>query len=558
MRGMSTSTSNGFAFGFFVRAVQLIGGLLRKLFNFIIHLLCNGVSEKTNRFLIICVGLIFFLLISLKLYSTLTAPFVEIREMANITAIEYFSNNTFHDLKCYPQNIYLYGPLQAWLLSFLPQSVDLIIANRLTSFLFLVLSLFPLLQTLKALGVKLTANSYVLAVCAYYIPFLCHTPITHGTPNYIGLFFSNLALLCCVKRNVVGILLIPVCLICCLLTKQYHLFALSYVGCSFLLLKLSRNRLLQLAYILFVSLCGMFLYFRTEQGYYALQHHLNMRAGKNVFFMINNYMCFSFSVLPLLALFVFSLLRKYLSTEVILTNMPQKVELRVKAQNKAFSASEFPNVVFCFLILSCSVLVMFRMGQHVGAISYMYFSQLLAPSLLIFVFVYAHAAKLGKQAYLIPLLLVACRASILLHKEVKSDFSYHEDAMIVYNDLKDERTTVRGCASISYIQRELGLPIDDNGQMQYLETTYPQGATVGQNAMIRMKAEEYRTQLEEKIKNQDYDIIYTDTASYLQQASFPELSKYYKSSGDFRISRNWSVTRWVKLKHDIGTVPDIQ
>ena len=480
----------------------------------------------------------------MKIQGALAAPFAEVREMANIIAIESLRNSVLNNLDFYPQNIYLYGHLQAWLLSFLPDDFNLLYANRICSIVALLLSVYPLLLIIRIFQPKVEGIVLSLVIFAYLYPHVVDFPLTLGTPNYLGLFFSNLILYFCIKQSRARFITIPVCLICCFLTKQYHLFSFCYPLCALLFYKREKFSLLNFFAIILLTGIGIYICMTHIQTQYSIQHHLLVRGGTSKRMMVDKYLSYMIKMTPILWLVFIAFLRQHLNVRPRIERSTGSFEFNInflRAQRRPFPLSNF---IFYLSILCCSLVVMIRMGQHQGAIGDMYYAQLLTPSLVVFSLFYSSSIGIRRSDIVIACILFVFIMVKPLWYELNKDYSYSRDSNIVMNDLKNHHLKVRGSALTSYMQKDLNIEIDDNGQTQYTEMTYPKSGE-GERSMLQHKAMQYRLQLVEKIEKQYYDVIYTDFPSYLQPANFPILARKYDCDCEIMISQGWSVKRWI-------------
>lgn len=199
-----------------------------------------------------------------------------------------------------------------------------------------------------------------------------------------------------------------------------------------------------------------------------------------------------------------------------------------------------------------ATLVMLRMGQHTGTISIIYYAQLLTAPLLFLTGLAAGMSPLSKWDYGIAGMLAGflfLGLSVLDVRNYQANITYKAEAGIVRKDLSDPNLAVRGCTLTSYMQREMRLPINDNGQFQYMETTYPPNAASGTSA-CQTRAKEYKEQLANDIKRQRFDVVYTDDFSYLCPKNIPDPEKFYIRTGKINIWGGLSAERRVR-----GSVP---
>ena len=541
---------------FNIYAIKLLLITRKFFFSFIYNLATtpNNKQRLAGNCIIATAFVLFGMLVFAKVQASLYTPFAEVREMANIVAIESIRNEVLNNIAYYPENIYLYGHLQAWVLSWLPENINLMQANRIFSIIVLLLSTFPLLLAIKKLQPKTGVFSLSIAACAYLYPNIAEFPLTLGTPNYLGLLFSNLVLYLSIRQDYTKIISIPICLIGCFLTKQYHLFALCYPICALLFYKTEHFAFLKFISILILTGIGIYICMTHIQSQYSIQHHLLLREGSSMRMMVTKYLSYMFMMLPVLWLVLKAFLQQHLSTKLHIGRNPSKLEINInlsQTPNRQFPLFDF---IFCCSILCCSLLVMVRMGQHLGAIGIMYYAQLVTPSLITFAIFYSSSIGLKKADSVIACFLLAFISIKSTWTELRTYRSYSNDSSIVMNDLRDSNLKIRGSAVISYMHKELNQEIQDNGQTQYTELTFPKHEDL-RFSEIKNKAQQYKNQLNNQIENQYYDIIYTDCASYIHPDRCSVLTKKYICTHDLEISQGWKVKRWVpKGKEPISNI----
>jgi len=494
------------------------------------------------------------LLLALKIRGALVIPIAEVREMSNIIAIQSIRDGSMFQPESYPDTIYLYGILQAWILSHLSPTIDLLFANRFFALGCLLLSSAVLILAIKT-GLKLAGRSLswplaLLLFIASLAPHFKDMPLTLGTPNYLGLLCSNLVLLLCLKKRLSNLMLLPLLVTAAFMTKQYFLFSYCYIVLAYAYLYEGRVKWLGLALITLLIAAGLRMCFEISQTQYAFQHHLNMRGCKSLSAMVNKFCVFAIMTLPALWLLFRCLLKRGVQDCCCQTTREGRAQLTLTFHplfsEKRGVATQL--IIFGLAGTLAATLVMLRMGQHTGAISIIYYAQLLTAPFLFLTGLAAGMSHLSRRDYGIAGLLAGLLCLGLSAHDIRNyqrHIAYKAGAEIVRKDLADPGLVVRGCTLTSYMQRDMRLPINDNGQCQYMETTYPRNAGSG-TPVCQARALEYKAQLADDIRKQRFDVIYTDEYSYLNSKNIPDLEKYYKSTGMIQIMRRRSAERWVK------------
>lgn len=538
--------------GFTVRLIPKCLRMLRRtVAPFLLNEKCDF-SPKVVRALYVGTAIAAGLLLALKTWGALAVPIAEVREMANIVAIQSVRDGSMFQIESYPDTIYMYGLLQAWILSHLPPAIDLLLANRFFALGCLLLSSAVLILAIKT-GLKQAGKPMprllaLLLFVASLAPHFRDIPQTLGTPNYLGLLCSNLVLLLCLKKSLANLVLLPLLVTAAFLTKQYFLFSYCYIVLAYAFLYTGRSKWPGLALITLLIAVGLWLCFEIPQTRYAFQHHLNMRECKSVSVMFYKYKNFTILTLPAFWLLYRSLMKRSVRDFRCHTSQEGQMQLMLTFQPPYIGNGSVARrlILFSLAITMAAALVMMRMGQHTGAISIIYYAQLLTAPLMFLTGLAAAMSPLSKWDYGIAGILAGLLCLELSVQDIRQrHLTYEEEAEIVRKDLEDPNLVVRGCALTSYMQREMHMPINDNGLHQYLEMTYPSNAEPGAFA-CQTRALEYKERLADDIEKQRFDVIYTDEYSYLCPQNIPELDQFYRNTGKIKIMRHRSAERWIR------------
>lgn len=474
-------------------------------------------------------------LLCYNIYLACRCPLIEWREMANVTVIQSVREGTVQEVSALPENIYMYGLLQAVVLSWLPESVNLVLVNRLCSLLCLLLSSAVLTAAvctaLRLAGKQpLVPLTLLLLFIGSLLPHLFDCPSALGTPNYSGLLFSNLVLLCALRPSRVNVLLFPLLVTACMATKSYYLFSLVYIACSYLFLRKPPYRWAEALFVaLVVGMVGWW-YYSLPQSQYALIHHMLQRGDTDICRLPGRMACYLITVFSVLVLTVRGM-RKYVCS-LRRWNMPRMIKV-LDGETPAVAS-------FVGCVAVAAVVVVFRMGQHTGAFGILYFAQLLTPP-LIAAAAYVLSVHPPRRTE-ICLSLAAVSVVCLLIAVGKTRKSYGHllvQEAVVEQDFLRPWVNVRGSVLTSPVEWRIFHRATDNGLTEYADLIYRPDSS----SAVRRTCEAYREKVAADIRHQAYDVIYTDLISYLNENRFPELKKYY--DGTPLGSESNHFTRWV-------------
>lgn len=485
-----------------------------------------------------------------KLHLVCAMPGIEARELANVTAIRQLRDDSFNTLAAYPQNIYLYGALQAWLLSWLPGWNDVLL-NRLFSLACMLGSAIPLLAAAKRMnslaGGCTRPGAWVLPLGCYLLPFLIEIPFSLGTPNYLGLLLANSVLwisLCSFRGKDVlaGLLLVG-----CFLTKQYFLLAALYVVLYNLLLCNSlRKAALHTAVTGAVALGGCALCFVSDQVFYSFVHHIvDANCAKKR--ALQKFCAYSLYVLPMVLPAVgvgAKLLLRHRRGFAGRFLAPLRENMRSR-------------VYLCVLAnVGLTALVLVKVGGHSGALGQLYFTQLLTPPLLLLCFLLqqrGEPAVRGGATSLLLLAGVAWYAAGALREE-RAAMQTQPQALAVYAADIQRGSTVRGSCMTALYDAAHGLAITENGQQQYMDTVWQEGKGV-EWAHERLKPylqknKAAREELLEGLRAGRWQVVYTDGCTYMPDDARKELKARYAATASLPFAFpgfKTELVRWERL-----------
>lgn len=475
------------------------------------------------------------LLVGYNICLACRCPLIEWREMANVTVIQSLREETVQEVASLPENIYMYGLLQAVVLSWLPESVNWVLANRFCSLLCLLLSSAVLATAVSSLvrlaGKKpLAPLTMLILFIGSLLPHLFDCPSALGTPNYSGLLFSNLVLLCALRPSRANVLLFPLSVAACMATKSYYLFSLVYIACSYLFLRKTPYRWLEaLVVALAVGMVGWW-YYSLPQSQYALVHHLLQRADTDIGRLPGRTVCYLITIFSIPVLMVRG------GWKWVCALRRQGVPRMIKA-----FGGETPAVApFVGCVAVAAVVVVFRMGQHTGAFGILYFAQLLTPPLIVAA-AYGLSVRPPRRAE-VCLSLAAVAAVCMLIAVGKARKSYGHllvQTAAVEQDFLRQGANVRGSVLTSPVEWKLFHHVTDNGLLEYADLIYSPDSS----SAVRHTCEAYREKVAANIRQQAYDVIYTDLISYLNESRFPELKEYYEGTPLGNDANHF--TRWV-------------
>lgn len=476
-------------------------------------------------------------------------PGVEARELANVTAIQQYRERTFDVLEYYPQNMYLYGSLQAYILSFLPSCNDLM-SNRFFSLLCLLLSYIPLVMALRNMGRGLWEAKgytiYMLLGCCYFMPFIIELPYTVGTPNFLGLLFSNLTLFICTCKFTGRDALAGLLLVGCFMTKQYYLIATIYIVNYCLFFDSFKNGVRRIAIAGAVALACCSLCFMSDQVLYAFAHHTFAAdcTKRRALIKFSQYIC---RVLPMIVP----------SALVVYQIAARRVQHgRLKDDVLGFVLHAKGRIcLFALLNVIIATLVLTKIGGHSGALGLLYFTQLLTPPLAFLCYVLVMVGGNRSSLWIITSMLIATSLYfpfISLHGELEA-VRTQKAALSAYAFDISNNDSVRGSTFTSYYDVAHGRPIFENGQQQYMHTIQLPSNHLnifsGRVRPYQDKGQIYLAQLIDDLRQCKWEIVYTDDCSYMPKPAMNVLRQQYTLSRTYTFNfplYKGKLTRWVR------------
>lgn len=473
------------------------------------------------------------------------ALFIEGREMCNAIAISSIKNHSFWGSASYPDTIYLYGCLQACLLSILPGSWDPVLLNRSAGWFFLLVSSAVMLLSVRKLepflGVQYGFVPLSLLWCFYMLPFLMGLPSSLGTPSYAGLLCSNVVLFCSLHKEKKWLILVPFFMLCCFLTKQYFIFCFVYLVLSCLLFGwCERGRILCVLIVSLLSVILLGLSFILMQVEYSFMHHVLMSAGKNMMLAVQKSTDFHLMRTP-----VWVLLGCYVLVNRCFSCRKCKRERRWHDYGPSNLSPYARCVCYLFVLTSVTLLVMSRMGQHEGCLGLIYYEQLETPVLTLCVACWLSRLNNNNWSYSLVLLLLLLVGGKRLHKTQTLPVFDQNQIQYITRDI--EQGNVFGSALTSFIELPLQGKVSDHGQLCYMAWTYPsRGHNLGRLQSLRAQVQDYTKRLSDALSHRTYRSVYTDKYSLLADKPFRVLlEQNYKQERVIHLTEKESVIRWI-------------
>lgn len=456
------------------------------------------------------------------------------RELSHVTAIQSVRDGTFQAAGNFPENIYLYGPLKAYLLAVLPNwGVD-VMANRVFSLVCLLGACAFLGGAVRRLG-QVSGGAISWSVTAFVsLLYLYTANKSFEMPNSLGLMLSNAVLFFSLRERRCNLILLPVLIVACFCTKQYFLHALTYVAAAYVVLRPSRKSILQMLVIGTVSAALLALLFLLPQTCYALQHHLNMRSDHNKRHLLHGILVYAHIIWPILVCIVPLLV---VSAVRIFKTWP--------GVRRFLFGNRYRLYFMCLFVVYGSV--MLRLGQHTGAPGEYYFSQIFSP--LIFMFaayllrMSGKWSQLGATAAAVSA-IAACVCSC--GSVFRAANTLSEEADIIVADFSNPDAKVRGSAFTARIQYDIMGRASENGHLQYLDTIYPPPGH--EPAGYCATAAAYKEKLRSDILSGYWDVLYVDGVSYISAFS-EEIEVAYRKDRTIQVltwPKTYTVTRYVR------------
>lgn len=489
-----------------------------------------------------CACLVFAGVLAYQLYVILISPLAEWREFANVVAVQTIRDGLLNVPEMVPQHLYLYGTLQPWLLSLLPETWNLVVTVRLFSFVSLLLSAVVFLLSVNALLVQ--TNRYplsrlltVFAGMSFLLPHMCDIPSTLSNPCHVGLMLSMLTLFFSIRRTVFNIVLLPACVVGCFMTKSYFLFSLVYVWCAYFFLYTGKRKWGELLLVMLLTALGVGLCFLSFQTQYSFIHHFNMRGGKDALRMLKRLAVYFGLISGIIWLFACALLRMR-SSRKNGESLFCPCCLSFRTLRECLCGHRRSVTLFLSAVTLAATIVILRMGQHTGALGIVYDAQLFSPAVLLAVTYGVSVMGFQKIDASVGFLLVAATCvGLFFGRIISVQDCMSIDYELVVRDFSTPGMKVRGSAVTSPVEWQLFRRVCDNGQLEYLETVY--SSDDDSPSSLKSIVNEYKARLEKEISDRSYDVIYTDMASYLTPTNFPQLNEYYRPSHQFASSVRW-------------------
>lgn len=476
---------------------------------------------------------------------------VEARELANVSAIQHCREHAFDVLAYFPQNIYLYGALQAYILSFLPSGNELMV-NRFFSLLCLLLSFIPLMLAMRRIGRGAWQTCghtiYMLLGCCYFLPFVIELPYTVGTPNFLGLLLANCILFVCTckfsgRHVVAGLLLTG-----CFMTKQYFLIAAAYIVNYCLLFDSFKNAARHIAIAGITALTCCSLCFMSDQVMYSFAHHTLVSdcTIQRAFTRFKQYICRTLPMIVPAALIVYQIAAWNIQHGKLKDDAPELVQhTKVKI------------CLFALLNVMLAALALAKIGGHSGALGLLYFTQLLTPPLAFLCYV---LVMIGGNRWSLRIMLTMLIAGLLyfptttLHEELEAIGSQKAALSAYISDISSGRC-VRGSSFTSFYEVAHGLPMHENGQQQFMLTlrkpTNHLNILFNRVLPYQDKSQCYLAQLVDDLHQGKWEIVYTDDCSFMPEPAMSELQQHYTHSHTYPFhfpQYEGNLNRWVRNK----------
>lgn len=436
----------------------------------------------------------------------------EVREFVNIQLAENICSGTYFSMERFPQNLYLYGPLQGAILCLLPQRTMHI--NRIISCVSLAICIFPIFVITKNIlyhkpriltllvAMSVTLFIYTITLDDFYR--------NSGRPDQLGLFLSFCAMALVFTnyysslppawRGAVAVTIT----VLALLTKQYY----GVVLIVFLLHEFFHEKKV---YFFITSLTGIILFFICAYLYapiYFLSyfHHVHVASYS-----------YSYALYQLVIFIVnaniFFIILFYLPYGII------KNAMRVSLNAELFCVY--------FVIIFC--LLMFKLGGH-GGNFLVYYNELLAPCVLI-LFLFVLAKFSNKTCYLILALSLIMFLSINIYHSRGRAYAAPEHVKAAAFSQKSFLCPT----SFSNDQKNIPNALDiDTGQLEYIDTIKPSdwlSHALPKLQQVKPQIKKYNDTILNNLALQKYDEVYIDKYCIMKKFK-PFVDMYYKTESD--------------------------
>lgn len=456
------------------------------------------------------------------------------RELSHVVAIQSMRDGTFQAAGNFPENIYLYGPLKAYLIAFLPSWGGDVIMNRVFSLVCLLGACVFLGGAVRRLG-RIAVGDISWSVTIFIsLLYLFTVGKSFEMPNTLGLMISNAVLFFSLKDRHYNLLLLPILIAACFCTKQYFLHSLVYVAAAYVVLRPSRKSFIQLVAISLASAVLLALLFLLPQTCYALHHHLNMRVTHTKMHLLQGAWAYVQVIWPIL---------------VCIVPLLAVSTVRISRTWQGFRQFLFGRrcrlYFICLFVVYGSV--MLRLGQHTGAPGEYYFQQIFSPLIFFFAAYLLRApgkwSQFGATAAAVAAMAACvCSRGAVFH--VPNELT--EEAGVIAADFRNPDIKVRGSAFTSRIQYEIMGRVDENGHIQYLDTIYPSQGYEPDSCYGVAAA--YKEKLRSDIVSGYWDVLYVDGVSYISAFS-EEIEVAYREDRTIQVltwPKSYTVTRYVR------------
>lgn len=445
----------------------------------------------------------------------------EVREFVNIQLVENICSGTYFSMESFPQNLYLYGPLQGAILSLLPQRT--IHINRIISCVSLAICVFPIfIITRNILHRKpktLTLQAAISVTLFIYTITLDDFYRNSGRPDQIGLFLSFCAMAIVFTdyysylspkwRGIVAVIIT----VLALLTKQYY----GVVLIVFLLHEFFHEKNV---YFFITSLTGIILFFICTYLYapiYFLSYFHHVRVSSYSY----SYALYQL-VIFIVSANIFFITLFYLPYGII------KNSIRVSLNTKLFSV--YSMIIFCLL--------MFKLGGHEGNFL-VYYNELLAPCVLI-LFLFTLAKFSNETCYRILALSLIMFLSINIYHSRGRAYATPEHVKTASFSQKSFLCPT----SFSNDPKNIPDALDiDTGQLEYIDTIKPSdwlSHALPKLQQIKPQIKKYDDAILNNLALQKYDEIYVDPYCIMKKFKH-SVEMYYKTE-----SESAALTKYVK------------
>lgn len=435
-------------------------------------------------------------IILLTLYYYLFEPnFINVREGIHTGLAYTIKSGKYFSLEYYPRNLYLYGPLQGFLLSLV--SAPTLLINRMLSCFFLVLCWLPIYFIIRTIFID---KPYKLILSIYlwsYTGLLAITPLgaNTGSPDILGLFLYIIAMAIILsewylERDILArIFIASLMTILCVLTKQYY----GIVIASFFIHEFIHQKKL----CFFISTSLIITIFIVTTYFWMPIYFLSFNHFQHDFYYSTKSVELTYSVLfknwYIFIPFIFISLKCFSMSGII----QKKYKMIILY------------TIFIFLFLSLSL------GGHTGNFL-TYWNELLIPLILI-IFIFS---LITLRPIIYPLVCILIFISVIpVFKNSYYGLTkwssvpiYNKELSFLstpFNEVKNNNSYNYVCTNFFYAPSyndEF-----DGGQIGYLYSIHYHKLIrkiFPKLNLIPQKNKQYRDELIDKIRNRKFDKIY--------------------------------------------------